>query len=115
MGYYTNFKLKAVNAKGRTIPLPPIGELGGHDWECCNDRATPGDVVKWYDHEKDMLAFSQMHPDTIFVLDGEGEEQGDVWRMFFLAGQSHTWKAPKIEPPELSLEILEQIGGVVMR
>lgn len=115
MGYNTRFTLKAVDHSGQIAKLPSIGKLGGYVWEVLQNVATPDDETRWYEHKRDMLALSKQHPFTIFVLDGEGEEQGDVWRMFFLDGRSHTWKQPVVEPPELSAEIFEAIGGTVMR
>lgn len=45
------------------------------------------DSCKWYDHEKDMRAFSERFPDVLFELNGEGEESGDIWRKYFRNGK----------------------------
>lgn len=42
---------------------------------------------KWYDHEDHMNLLSAEFPDWTFVLNGEGEEQGDVWRKRFCNGE----------------------------
>lgn len=47
----------------------------------------------WYDHEKDMVKYSVQHPTVLFILDGDGEEPGDVWRKWFRNGQMRVWKA----------------------
>ncbi|MGB1014983.1 MAG: hypothetical protein ACPG4T_12675, partial [Nannocystaceae bacterium] len=45
------------------------------------------DSMKWYDHKEDMIAFSRRWPDTVFQLNGEGEDVGDVWVKFFKGGK----------------------------
>jgi hypothetical protein len=48
---------------------------------------------KWYDYEKDMKAVSKKYPTTIFILEGEGEESGDIWKAYFLDGKMQKCKA----------------------
>lgn len=43
--------------------------------------------LKWYDHEKHLLETSKKFPTILFVLTGEGEEPGDVWKKYFLGGK----------------------------
>ncbi len=45
------------------------------------------DECKWYDHEKDMKRLSEAFPAITFILEGEGEEQGDVWKKRFINGE----------------------------
>ena len=42
---------------------------------------------KWYDHHEHMLKLSAEFPSVTFVLDGDGEEQGDVWKDTYKAGE----------------------------
>ena len=37
----------------------------------------------------DMKELSLRHPEVVFTLDGQGEESGDVWRMYFKNGKFH--------------------------
>jgi hypothetical protein len=46
-----------------------------------------GDEMKWYHHEDDMIALSKEYPDIVFVLEGEGEEAPDFWRMWVCNGE----------------------------
>ena len=41
---------------------------------------------KWYDHEDVLKILSQKYKQFVFMLGGEGEEQGDVWRKYFYNG-----------------------------
>lgn len=45
------------------------------------------DEMKWYEHEDDMLALSRVFPDKTLVLEGVGEEQGDIWVKVFKDGK----------------------------
>lgn len=42
--------------------------------------------IKWYEHDRDMLDISMKFPDTVFVLSGEGEESGDLWKTYYKNG-----------------------------
>lgn len=45
------------------------------------------DSCKWYDHEIDMKTLSNKFPGVLFILEGKGEESGDIWKKYFLAGK----------------------------
>lgn len=49
------------------------------------------DDMKWYAHEKDMIALSLKYPDFVFTLDGKGEESEDIWRSFYRNGKYYHW------------------------
>lgn len=49
--------------------------------------------AKWYDFEKDIRALSLRFPDKLFVLEGEGEESQDIWKMYFKNGKAQFEKA----------------------
>lgn len=52
-----------------------------------------GNDSRWYRHREDMTEFSKRYPSFLFVLNGEGEESGDIWREYFLNGKSQHEKA----------------------
>lgn len=82
MGYYTTHRLTVAPP----LPLKKVAKafVG---YEDMIEEIEPGvfgsdEPLKWYDHERDMRAFSGKYPKHLFTLDGEGEEQGDVWREY---------------------------------
>ena len=109
MGYYTGYNLTAIDTKTE-FPLTEEMEArvcarliaisndaideGNTFGECLND------VLKWYDHEKDMIELSKEFPDIMFMLEGEGEERDDNWRLYVHNGELEwvramlVWDAP---------------------
>ena len=51
------------------------------------------DCVKWYDHDEDMIALSKQFPDMTFQLNGDGENQGDLWETYYKNGESEDCRA----------------------
>ena len=45
------------------------------------------DAVTWYNHETDMKEISKLFPDVVFQLDGEGDQNLDVWTKYFKNGK----------------------------
>jgi len=81
MGYYTNYSISFPDDdKDKTEKISNALHL--------DTEYVPGFLgnTKWYDHEKDMIKISKQFPGTLFVLTGEGEEAGDLWRKYFLDG-----------------------------
>lgn len=67
-----------------------------------------GESVKWYDHDEDMLELSKKWPGVVFILDGDGEDTGDIWRSFYNNGKTYQWR-PKIDRPKFSDEIARML------
>lgn len=42
---------------------------------------------RWYDYKDDMIALSKRLPDVLFTLSGEGQENDDMWREYYLGGK----------------------------
>lgn len=98
MGYYTRYTLSiapppAMPDRAVLDEQTDYGTLQDHI-----DQLSEG--IKWYHHEQDMLAISKRWPAYVFVLDGIGEEKGDVWRKFFQDGRFETVKQHAWVPPE---------------
>lgn len=99
MGYYTDYGLSIENGYHVQDEIEKrLEEISGYALEV-------GYVMngKWYDHDKDMIQLSKEFPDVTFYLEGNGEEQGDVWKAIFKNGKSKVVK-PEIVWPELKLD-----------
>lgn len=98
MGYYTQYGLDIIQAPGysRDEANNLIRQFrkeseGAH--YAIDDDGRCDESCKWYDHEKDLKAFSLKHPNVLFKLEGTGEDSGDVWELYMQAGHSKLCKA----------------------
>lgn len=58
-----------------------------------NEDGEAEESCKWYDHEKQLIAFSKEQPNWLFTLSGTGEESGDIWKKYFVNGKIQSAKA----------------------
>ena len=86
MGYYTHYTLETDHEHDMEKFEAAIREVSGYG---CNMFE---DSIKWYGHEKDMLAVSKQFPDVTFYLQGYGEEATDIWAKWFKNGKSQEWR-----------------------
>ena len=88
MGYYTNFSLEIVKGNDyETDYESEIGEISEYG------SSTFEESIKWYDHEKHMRQYSLLHPEVLFKLSGDGEENGDIWAEYYSNGKMQRVKA----------------------
>jgi hypothetical protein len=80
MGYYTDYKLEYKGDLDQETLITKLEEVSGYRW--WDNYLTLPDV-KWYEHDHHMEVISREYPDILFILTGEGEESGDVWRKYF--------------------------------
>ena len=91
MGYCTYYQLAIECDEGKFNALDVIANLRS-DYEQAEDALSEtggyssGDP-RWYEHEKDMSAFSEKYPDILFILSGEGESFEDTWKYYFKNGK----------------------------
>lgn len=89
MGYYTDYTIRVspVTAAEINADLESFQalfeELTGYQLD--DEFQLYG--VKWYEHEKNMIELSKLYPTAVWQLDGVGEEEGDVWRVYFKNGK----------------------------
>jgi hypothetical protein len=99
MGYYTDFRLsvegsgpvydKLMAEKDKVIISP-----GDYDWNFgrwISDHYSEN--AKWYDWEDDMKSLSSEWPNVLFILEGSGENPGDMWKAWFRNGAMHKIEA----------------------
>ena len=85
MGYYTHYTLSVLDEKIGGWDMEPYVTLLdlGYGLQP-NGKPTQG--CTWYDHNKDMKRLSKQFPEVVFVLSGEGEETGDLWKKYYKNG-----------------------------
>lgn len=112
MGYETQFRIQVSPDYG------PLSQFGASAviaaLRANNDTAffaidadgEPSNSAKWYEWERELRDFSTAYPSKLFTVDGEGEEQGDVWRAYIQDGKSvvhrpEAWTPPAFDPSAL--------------
>lgn len=112
MGYYTDYSLK-IEIPGKKnkhdIIINDLDTITEYSWEEVGDKTySPGDSIKWYDHDSDLKTMSKMprYKDAIFTLDGDGEESGDIWRAFYKNGKTYSWQ-PQMDYPKFDEKLLQ--------
>ncbi len=55
-------------------------------------------TATWCNHEEELLELSRGFPATIFILQGIGSEQGDVWKKRFINGTVEIIRATLVFP-----------------
>ena len=114
MGYSTLYKLHTIPALAYSEINDLLKYFDGEALEpdpfavLAEPEVLFGDSCKWYEHNDDMKKVSKKHPDVVFILDGEGEESGDVWRKFYKNGKVAVWR-PHIEPPEYTPDVFKTL------
>ena len=79
MGYYTTYSLSVLSGDDTINHQKQIIEqFPDADFEM---------ETKWYDSDANMKEYSLQYPETVFLLEGEGEENDDVWKKNFKNGK----------------------------
>jgi len=100
MGYDTSFKIALIGNEDLSIVDEVVKSLRLHTpyklWNTKNkwapDRITT-DNCSWTHHTRDMKLISTLFPLITFEVEGSGEEQGDVWKEYFLNGKTARYEA----------------------
>lgn len=92
MGYYTKHTFRHSLLDGTIkddLPEEVIGFLDRNEGEQASEikYAFDGSECKWYNHKEDMIWLSEQFPSILMILDGAGEEAGDLWRELFCKGK----------------------------
>jgi hypothetical protein len=113
MGYYTRFKAKVTGPQPLLERFKRVAEdspstFGTYSiplYDLIDGDISGGEQMKWYDWKSDMEEVSSKFPSLLFILDGEGEESGDIWRAYFRDGKSVVQDAV-LTYPEIDLDEL---------
>lgn len=114
MGYYTRYEIEIESGELNSFEAEMISrnfisleklvsrEIFG------DDKYNPfdGGEIKWYDNHEDMIEFSKKHPNAVFLLSGEGEEQGDIWKAYYKNGKG-VKLVPELKWPVYNESMLE--------
>lgn len=94
MGYYTTYTLSTTQGYDNQEEIEEkLQEISGY-----SIGFGLNDSCKWYDHENHMKLLSKIYPETTFLLEGEGEESGDIWQKYFKNGKMQVCKAEIVFP-----------------
>lgn len=93
MSYKTDYVLEVQGVDKHTFDAidKALVEINGDMEPVCphptdTDFHWNGLELSWYDHEEDMVKLSQQFPDILFILSGNGENAGNLWKAYFLGG-----------------------------
>lgn len=111
MGYYTKYTVHIETTADIDKVYDKLVDISGYDFDSY-DSIFIDDVLyntlfvegKWYDWEKDMVKLSKEFPNTLFYVEGEGEENGDLWKARVFNGVCHVVNAEIVYPDFPALE-----------
>lgn len=103
MGYYTLYSLTMygredkVAAARQALLEESRGADGSYD-PYVQELVTTGWVcAKCYELENQLSAVAERHPDVLIVLEGDGEDSGDLWEARW-RGTEHEMQEARIPP-----------------
>ena len=91
MGYYTAYNLVIQNGDDSLIET--FRKENENANYALNEDGDTLEYCKWYNHEEDLKNFSAKYPEVVFILEGDGEESGDMWKKYFQNGKCQTANA----------------------
>lgn len=109
MGYCTNYSLETDATPDSEVAENIAARLRDDEGEgdfvyaleekIAGVEYGPRDACKWYEHQKDLVELSKQFPGVLFTLSGEGEENGDLWKLYVRNGVAQEAKAVITYPP----------------
>jgi hypothetical protein len=115
MGYLTRFHLQtfAENEKVATEAYDYLDYGPDGDYECSMFGGYNGqtDPMKWYGWKEDLIVASKKFPTVTFIMSGNGEDDGDLWRAYALDGEIEMCDGQVIFNPPKSIPMPEGVKG----
>lgn len=85
MGYYTKYTIK-TNSELTDEMVESLIDLTKYEFDTDGEEMWAD--IKWYDYYSEMKEFSLKFPNTIFIVEGQGEVQSDRWMEYWKNGKS---------------------------
>jgi hypothetical protein len=92
MGYQTNYTLEVPGEVSEPLQDFLERDMTSDFPLICLMEGRTGSW-RWYEWMRDMRRVSKKFPRTLFILSGEGETPGDLWKAYFLGGKVQVCKA----------------------
>ena len=86
MGYYTAYEMEVIEGDQKLIE-EFRNSCEGAEYALNND-GTCREPQKWYDCQDDLRNFSIKHPEALFRITGNGEDDYDFWQLYARAGKT---------------------------
>jgi len=98
MGYQTTYTIKVANKDGRVDKMLLTKIMSDLEFisNCVWFKIFNGTIIisaKWYKWKLHMKELSLKYPDLQFEVEGEGEENTDIWRAYFQNEKSEVQNA----------------------
>jgi hypothetical protein len=104
MGYLSTYNLN-VEGEGTSELIAQLRAENENAQFALDDDGNSMDMVKWYESDEDLVAFSAKHPHALFILEMQGEE-GERACVFAKGGRSYReesgmWTPDKFDESKL--------------
>lgn len=86
MGYYTTYSLRTTERELNQEEWDKLEEIVGYEEIIFELKESGYYTTKWYEAESNIIELSKEFSDVVFVLDGVGEDNEDIWKAYFLNG-----------------------------
>ena len=99
MGYVTDWEVKVLPGTNEDHPnvIAELSKISRYDFTNSGILCD----AKWYDVEQDLATLTRIFPNVVIVVDADGEEKGDVYRIYAHQGSVEfvnpviTWSEPE--------------------
>lgn len=110
MGYQTEYIISIESEHNQSDLLALLGaltDLTDYNFELSRDKTRLlSDSIKWYEWAEQITSISKDYPEWLILVEGKGEESGDVWKAYFKDGKKKVLQA-QITFPEFNESMLE--------
>lgn len=91
MGYYTRHTITIEFGNQDLLPAlaHKISSLSEQSFCAEDGEIIHEGVIKWYESTEQLMKISSLEPfsSLLILVYGEGEEQGDIWKEYFMNGK----------------------------